>query len=293
MTMLPTALSITAALQWAQGELSASTTPRLDAEVLLAEVLQQTRTYLHTWPERELETSQLQRYRTYVARRKEGQPIAHLLGTREFWSLELKVDGSTLIPRPDTEILVAQALQLELPEQAKVLDLGTGTGAIALALKSERPAWQVSAVDQSAAAVDLARSNAQQLNLAVTIQQSDWFAALSSAPEEGFDCIVSNPPYIAEDDPHLDQGDVRFEPRTALVAGDHGCADLSFIIAQARGFLKPGGWLLLEHGWQQANVCQQQFKSNGYTSVASARDYANLERISFAQWPALQQQTGR
>ncbi|MFC0444516.1 peptide chain release factor N(5)-glutamine methyltransferase [Pseudidiomarina halophila] len=284
MTASLPAQSLRAAIEWAQGQLNSSASARLDAEVLLAHVLNKSRTYLHTWPERELDAQQQKQYANLVAARASGKPVAHLTGTREFWSLELLVNDSTLIPRPDTEILVARVLQLDLPQQAQVLDLGTGTGAIALALKSERPGWSLVALDQSPAAVALAQRNAARLELDLKVMQSHWFSALQSAETGGFDAIVANPPYIAADDPHLQQGDVRFEPHSALVAEQEGLADLMHIIAQARSFLNDGGWLVLEHGWQQAAACRDYLTAAGYTAVASGRDYANLERISYGQW---------
>ncbi|WP_198678768.1 peptide chain release factor N(5)-glutamine methyltransferase [Pseudidiomarina insulisalsae] len=274
-------MHISALLQHAQQCLSASETPRLDAEVLLAHVLQQSRTYLHTWPEREVSEPVLQQFMALLQQRQSGIPVAHLLGEREFWSLPLKVNDSTLIPRPDTELLVEKILELNLPSQARVLDLGTGTGAIALALKSERPQWQVTAVDKSAAAVALAKANAARLQLALQIFQSDWFSSLA---DEHYDLIVSNPPYIAADDPHLQQGDVRFEPHSALVADAAGFADLASIIHQAPDYLQPGGWLWLEHGYEQAQGCRDLLASRGFSAVQSLRDYANLERISYGRW---------
>lgn len=207
--------------------------------------------------------------------------MAYLIGQREFWSLPLQVNNSTLIPRPDTEVLVETALQLSLPPAARVLDLGTGTGAIALALKSSQPQWQVTAVDRERAAVTLAQHNANSLKLAVAVIQSDWFAAL---PEQQFDLIVSNPPYIDGDDPHLQQGDVRFEPTTALVAAQQGLADLFHIIDTAPLFLAPAGWLVLEHGWQQGAAVRSQLTRQGYQQVTTVCDYANLERVTIGQW---------
>lgn len=273
--------SIAKCLREAQQRLFDSETPRLDAEVLLAHVLQQTRSYLHTWPERELSQAQVATYDRLITARANGQPVAHLLGEREFWSLPLQVNASTLIPRPDTEILVETCLHLAIGASASVLDLGTGTGAIALALKSERPQWRVIAVDNAADAVALARLNAERLALEVQIKQSDWFAQL---PQQKFDLIVSNPPYIAADDPHLQQGDVRFEPHSALVAAATGFADLETIIDQAPDYLSKGGWLVLEHGWQQAERCRELFIARGFHAVESRRDYANLDRITLGRW---------
>lgn len=272
---------IATALHWAVTQLPHSPTAKLDAEVLLSHVLGVDRVYLLTWPERLLSNSEWQTMQALVAQRANGIPVAYLIGQREFWSLPLQVNNSTLIPRPDTEVLVETALQLSLPPAARVLDLGTGTGAIALALKSSQPQWQVTAVDRERAAVTLAQHNANSLKLAVAVVQSDWFAAL---PEQQFDLIVSNPPYIDGDDPHLQQGDVRFEPTTALVAAQQGLADLFHIIDTAPLFLAPAGWLVLEHGWQQGAAVRSQLTRQGYQQVTTVCDYANLERVTIGQW---------
>lgn len=272
---------IATALHWAVTQLPHSPTAKLDAEVLLSHVLGVDRVYLLTWPERLLSNSEWQTMQALVAQRANGIPVAYLIGQREFWSLPLQVNNSTLIPRPDTEVLVETALQLSLPPAARVLDLGTGTGAIALALKSSQPQWQVTAVDRERAAVTLAQHNANSLKLAVAVIQSDWFAAL---PEQQFDLIVSNPPYIDGNDPHLQQGDVRFEPTTALVAAQQGLADLFHIIDTAPLFLAPAGWLVLEHGWQQGAAVRSQLTRQGYQQVTTVCDYANLERVTIGQW---------
>lgn len=272
---------IATALNWAVTQLPHSPTAKLDAEVLLSHVLGVDRVYLLTWPERLLSNSEWQTMQALVAQRANGIPVAYLIGQREFWSLPLQVNNSTLIPRPDTEVLVETALQLSLPPAARVLDLGTGTGAIALALKSSQPQWQVTAVDRERAAVTLAQHNANSLKLAVAVIQSDWFAAL---PEQQFDLIVSNPPYIDGNDPHLQQGDVRFEPTTALVAAQQGLADLFHIIDTAPLFLAPAGWLVLEHGWQQGAAVRSQLTRQGYQQVTTVCDYANLERVTIGQW---------
>jgi len=282
--MAVTPLAIVELIQQAQQRLRHSDSARLDAELLLAKVLDKPRSYLLTWPERAVSLAQQQQFEQLLSAREQGQPVAYLLGQREFWSLSLAVNDSTLIPRPETEHLVAAVLALQLPEQAQVVDLGCGTGAIALALKSERPQWQITAVERDARALALAQHNAEQLRLALEFCASDWFSALPMAQQ--FDVVVSNPPYIDAADPHLLQGDVRFEPRSALVAEQHGLADLAQLIAQAPSYLRNGGWLLLEHGWQQGAAVRQLFEQQGYKQVSSQHDYAKLERISSGQWVA-------
>ena len=236
-------------LREAINQLQASESPRRDAEILLEHVTGKGRTYILAFGETHLTDEQREQLDALLARRRAGEPVAHLTGVREFWSLPLFVSPATLIPRPDTECLVEQALT-RLPERpCRILDLGTGTGAIALALASERPDCDVTAVDRMPDAVALAKRNAQHLAIKnIHILQSDWFSALD---EQQFAMIVSNPPYIDEQDPHLQQGDVRFEPLSALVAADSGMADIVHIIEQSRNALASGGFLLLEHGWQQ------------------------------------------
>jgi release factor glutamine methyltransferase len=276
-------LSIEAWLAEARTQLEAgSDSARLDAELLLAHVLQQGRTWLYTWSDRLLSAEQQQAADALLARRLAGEPVAYLLGERDFWSLSLNVNPSTLIPRPDTETLVEWALELPLPANSRMLDLGTGTGAIALALASEQPSWQVSGVDFNADAVALAQANAARNQLArVSFMQSDWYSAVSG----DFDLIVSNPPYIDEDDEHLAQGDVRFEPRSALVADNHGLSDLALIIDRAPGFLRANGWLLLEHGYQQADAVCELLRARGFAEVSNRRDLGGQPRISGGRWP--------
>ncbi|EDM46199.1 peptide chain release factor N(5)-glutamine methyltransferase [Marinobacter algicola] len=255
-------------------------TPRLDAELLLGFVTGWSRTTFRAWPERELDATLIARFSTLVEQRCEGHPVAHLLGEQEFWSLPLKVNPSTLIPRPDTECLVEAALALDLPANASVLDLGTGTGAIALALASERSGWQVSACDAILAAVDLAIDNAARLGLPVTVQQSNWFSDL---PPAVFDLIVSNPPYIAGDDVHLGQGDVRFEPASALVAGRDGLDDIRLIVAEAPDWLVGGGWLILEHGYEQGAAVRRLLIEAGFASVETGQDYGQRDRFTLGR----------
>lgn len=263
-------------------ELPDSPTPRLDAELLLAHALGKSRSYLHTWPERELETKQLERYLAAIVRRQAGEPVAYILGQQGFWSLELEVASHTLIPRPDTELLVETVLALLPATPAALLDLGTGTGAIALALASERPAWRLTGVDRVVEAVALAERNRLRLNLNnASFIESHWFSALAG---QRFQLIVSNPPYIAADDRHLAEGDVRFEPSSALVAGADGLDDIRLIIQQAPNYLQAGGWLLLEHGFDQAAAVRELLSARGFSAVESRRDLGGHQRISLGRF---------
>lgn len=261
--------------------LASGESPRADADALLCHLLDCRRGYLMTWPERELDAAQQATLAGWLARRLQGEPIAHLIGEREFWSLPLKVSPATLIPRPDTEVLVEQALARLPPGPCALLDLGTGTGAIALALKSERPDADVWAVDRMPEAAALARANSAALGLPVTVRDGSWFEPLSGAPR--FAMIVSNPPYIDGADPHLDEGDVRFEPRSALVADEQGLADIRLIVAGAPAHLVPGGWLLLEHGWEQGALVRQLLLQQGYDQVETVRDYGDNERVTLGR----------
>ncbi|MBA8063990.1 peptide chain release factor N(5)-glutamine methyltransferase [Citrobacter freundii] len=271
-------------LREAIAQLQDSESPRRDAEILLETVTGKGRTFILAFGETVLTVAQQEQLNALVARRQRGEPVAHLTGVREFWSLPLFVSPATLIPRPDTECLVEQALA-RLPASAcRIVDLGTGTGAIALALASERPDCDVTAVDRMPDAVALAIRNTQHLGINnVRVLQSDWFSALQG---QQFDMIVSNPPYIDEQDPHLAQGDVRFEPLTALVAGDHGLADIVHIIEQSKHMLTPGGYLLLEHGWLQGPAVRDAFTRGGYQAVETCRDYGGNERITLGRLAA-------
>lgn len=256
-------------------------TARLDAEVLLSHVLDRPRSWLYTWPETHLTPEQATHFEQLLTRRQSGVPVAYLVGEREFWSLPLKVNDSTLIPRPDTEVLVECAIALLDLNTASVLDLGTGTGAIALALASESDNWSVTGVDQSSDAIKLAKENAANLGLDVRFLQSDWFSAV---PPQGFDMILSNPPYISESDPHLKQGDVVYEPTSALVSGIDGLDDIRKILTQAPAYLKPNGWLLLEHGWTQAAEVAELLQQAGFSAIATRQDLGGQDRVTLAQW---------
>ncbi|MFV3351126.1 peptide chain release factor N(5)-glutamine methyltransferase [Aeromonas veronii] len=268
--------------------LAGGESPRADADVLLCHLLDCRRSYLMTWPERELDAAQQVTLQGWLARRLNGEPIAHLVGEREFWSLPLKVSPATLIPRPDTEVLVEQALTRIPQGPCAVLDLGTGTGAIALALKSERPEIDVWAVDRMADAAALARENSAALGLPIEVRDGSWFEPLGEPARDNtprFAVIVSNPPYIDGADPHLEQGDVRFEPRSALVADDAGLADIRHIVAHAPAYLLTDGWLLLEHGWDQGEAVRQLLRDGGYREVATVRDYGDNDRVTLGLCP--------
>ena len=256
--------------------------PALEAAVLLAHVLGVTRAHLHTRPEQVLRESQLRDYFDLVARRKAGEPVAYLIGRREFWSMDLLVNQHTLIPRPETELLVELALE-RIPTHAEfhILDLGTGSGAIALAIARERPRCRVTASDLSPQALAVARTNAERLNIAnVSFREGSWFSPFST---ERFDIIVANPPYVAEHDPHLDEGDLPAEPQSALVAGPTGLEMIGAIIAGAKRHMREGAWLLMEHGYNQAGMVTTLLHDAAYHQIETWRDAAGIERISGGQ----------
>lgn len=277
-------------LRSAANRLAASASPRLDAEVLMMRLLGVDRSFLYARPETELPAKVAAAYDTLVDARERGMPVAYLTGEREFFSRVFRVTPDTLIPRPDTERLVDAALQLKVPEDARVLDLGTGTGALAITLALEVPEWDVTATDASAPALAVARDNAARLGAVVRFLAGDWYAALPAG--DRFHLVVSNPPYIAVDDPHLVVGDVRFEPRGALVSAPDGLADIRRIVDGARDVLVDGGWLLLEHGWQQGEAVRAIAEAAGYAPVKTLDDLAGNPRALLAGWRQTHDQHG-
>jgi release factor glutamine methyltransferase len=275
--------TLAAALREAIERLKDGDSPRLDAELLLAHALERDRSYLSSHPEVTLDGPQAARYAELTAARVRGEPIAYLIGKREFWSLELTVSHATLIPRPETELLVEQVLaQIPIATDWDILDLGTGSGAIALALAKERPRCRIVATDLSAESLAVAESNAARLGLTkLEFTQGDWFGPMAA---RRFHMIVSNPPYIALSDPHLAQGDLRFEPKQALVSGDDGLDDIRRIVAGAPAHLQGNGTLMLEHGYQQASQVRGLLQAAGFGRVHSALDLAGHERVSMGIW---------
>ncbi len=262
---------------------SISDSALLDAEVLLCHVLQKERTYLRAWPDKLLQPEQYKHFWTLAEERRQGMPVAYLTGHREFWSRDFRVSPDVLIPRPDTELLVELGLNLIPPDAPfKLIDLGTGSGIIAITLTAERPHAQVIATDLNSAALEIAKQNARYHHISnIHFYQSDWF---NNTPDIQFDLVISNPPYIAEDDSHLQEGDVRFEPQTALIAAQQGLRDIETIADGARGRLKPQGHLLIEHGYNQQHQIQTIFKGLGYDKVRTYQDLSGQPRVTYGQW---------
>jgi release factor glutamine methyltransferase len=276
--------SIKSALAQAAERLAAvSDSALLDAEILLCRVLDKERSHLRAWPDKCLQAEHASTFWTLVEERQQGKPIAYILSSREFWSREFYVTPDVLIPRPDTELLIELSLKL-LPEDqpASLIDLGTGSGIIAITLAAERPQAKVSAADISLAALAIAKHNALRHQLSgIRFYHSNWFAQV---PAGTFDLIISNPPYISENDSHLQQGDIRFEPQSALVATQQGLSDIKIIAGQARSRLKNQGHLLIEHGYNQQQQVQAIFTELGYDQVQTYQDLSGQPRVTYGQW---------
>jgi release factor glutamine methyltransferase len=283
-------MNIRQAIEDATARLSeASDSARLDAEVLLSHVLHCDRSHFIAWPDKELQTDQLEQFASLLEKRINGTPIAYLTGSREFWSLDMAVSEHTLIPRPETETLVEYVLE-HFPADLsfKLLDAGTGSGAIAIAIASERPGWELVASDIDEASVQLAQANAVKHGIDnITFQHSDWFDEIE---QRDFDIIISNPPYIAEQDPHLSRGDVRFEPRRALTSGTHGMDAIEHLCHHAVKHLKPGGRLIVEHGYDQAGSVYECFGRNGFINIEQTCDLGGHIRMTAGRVTAVTRQ---
>jgi release factor glutamine methyltransferase len=276
------AVTVADAMKFAQQQIDP-----VDARVLLQHTLKANRAHLAAHPEKELPPAQQAQFYALIARRKNGEPVAYIIGEREFFGLTFHVTPAVLIPRPETELLVEQALA-RIPEHRpiRILDLGSGSGVIAIIIAKHRPLAEITAVDASENALRVAKENAQSLlsdrAASITFIQSDWFHAV---PNEPFDIIVSNPPYVADDDAHLAHGDLRFEPRQALAAGPRGLSALEHIARNAASRLAPGGWLLLEHGYDQREACVEFMHSAGFSNIVTLRDLAGIDRVTLGQLP--------
>jgi len=258
---------------------ASSSSARIDSEILLCHVLDCNSAHLAAWPEKKLTLELAQQFDQLISQRESGSPVAYLTGKREFWSLELEVTQATLIPRPETETLIEFVCE-QFSQQKKyhVVDLGTGSGAIALAIAREQPDWKITATDISQDALKVAQKNAVNHQIKnVEFKISHWFEALKG---ESFDIIISNPPYIAEDDPHLADGDVRFEPENSLISGKQGMDDIKVITAEAARYLKINGWLILEHGYDQKKQVMDCFEASGFKTIVQKTDLLNQPRMT-------------
>lgn len=256
---------------------------QLDAEVLLAHCLNKDRSYLYAWPEKDIETSIQERFLNFIEKRKSHYPIAYLIGEKEFWSFTLNVTEDTLIPRPETELLVETCLaKIKENNTKNILELATGTGAISLALASEDSTLEITATDFSSKALDVAKQNAEQYKLEnIQFVLSNWFEFI----DKKYDLIIANPPYVAERDQHLQEGDAQYEPISALASGKQGLDDIEIIISQAKNYLNQDGYLILEHGYDQADSIKVLFEQAKVTDIQCIKDYAGLDRVSLARWP--------
>lgn len=274
------AMNISQALKYGAMTLKSSDSPDIDSQALLCHVLICTPTYLHMWSDKLLTDQQQNLFKQLIEQRLTGQPVAYVTGLRGFWSLDLKVNNATLIPRPDTELLVRLALT-KLDQKMIVADLGTGSGAIALSLAHELPTLQVLAMDFSPSALEVAHENAITHGLSnVHFWQGSWLEAVS---DKSLDMVVTNPPYIEQHDPHLAQGDVRFEPITALASGCDGLDDIRLIVTQAQRCLKARGWLMIEHGYHQSEQVQFLFEAAGFDNVSAHQDFGGHDRVVIGQ----------
>lgn len=260
-----------------------SDTPRLDAELLLGFVLKKNAAWLMAHGTDDMPKDSHAEFLRILERRKAGEPIAHILGSRGFWTLDLTVTADTLIPRPETELLVELAIsKCALHKKIRVLDLGSGSGAVALAIAAECKNADVIAVDKSVAAIGVAEGNARSNHLSVEFLHSDWFSALEN---QKFDLVVSNPPYIPESDPHLGQGDLRFEPISALASGADGLDDIRLIVSPAPAFCLPQAWLMIEHGFDQGEAVRGLFSKAGFCNVETVQDLEQRDRVTIGQMP--------
>jgi len=275
-------MNIADTLKQGKQRLAGSESANLDTEVLLCSILNCERGKLYSHPEQTLSEKELNSFNELISLREQGHPVAHLCKQKEFWSLSFHITPDTLIPRPETELLVETALkQLPIDSEKHILDLGTGSGAIAIAIASERPSTKITATDKSENALKIARRNAETHNIKnIEFKNSDWFEKENNL---SYDLIVSNPPYICNDDPHLKQGDVQFEPHSALTSGNDGLHDLRIIISESKKYLNKDAWLLVEHGYNQAEQVRELFIKNDFISVTTIKDYSNHDRVSIGQ----------
>lgn len=278
-------LTLASVLKSSSEQLLQSDSALLDVQIMLADVLAVNRSYFYTWPEKVIEPEQLHQFERLLTRRINGEPIAYIIGYQEFWSLNFKVSPATLIPRADTETLVEAVLDNITQTNAKGIDLGTGTGAIALSLAHEMKQWSLLGIDYNHDAVSLAKENQQSLSINNTqFIQSSWLENVDESWIGQCDFIVSNPPYIDKNDPHLSLGDVRFEPASALIADNNGLQDYIDIMSSAKPFLKSNAYLLFEHGFEQAKAVAALFESHGYFNIITLQDISGNDRVTFAQY---------